>query len=190
MPRSLGGLRVHVRVVREDAHLEGAGALHHFASDAAEAQHAQRLAAQFIAQEFLLFPLARLVEALAWEWSAPWRASSASVCSATETALPPGVFITRTPAGVAAGKIHVVHAHSGAADDAQFRSFRQNVARHLYGAANDQRIGDRPGAARIPSGFETTTFPAWLRAEGVLFRRRQRLSDQYLHDGLFLALNQ
>ena len=45
-----------------------------------------------------------LVDALACEESSgPATSIRASVCSATDTALPPGVFITSTPAAVAAG---------------------------------------------------------------------------------------
>ena len=50
------------------------------------------------------------------------RASASSMAklnSAVVTVLPPGVFITTTPCCVAGFHVHVVHAHAGAADDAQ-----------------------------------------------------------------------
>jgi hypothetical protein len=43
-----------------------------------------------------------LVDAFAWGIDRASERINAIVCSATDTALPPGVFITRTPAAVAA----------------------------------------------------------------------------------------
>jgi hypothetical protein len=53
-----GGLRTHIGVVTDDGHLEGFGALYHFAPNAAHTDYAEGFAAQFVSQEFLLFPLA------------------------------------------------------------------------------------------------------------------------------------
>ena len=97
--------RRHVRIVRHDPHLEGARALHHFAPDAAQADDAQRLAAQFVAHELLLLPLAgRRWKRWPAECGAPWRASAPACARPPRSALPPGVFITRTPAAVAASR--------------------------------------------------------------------------------------
>ena len=73
-----------------------------------------------------------------------WRAMasiSARVCSATETALPPGVFITSTPACGGGVQVHVVHAHAGAADHAQFGRLFENRRSDLDGAADQQGVG-------------------------------------------------
>ena len=57
-PRSLAALRADVGIVADHAHLERLGAPDHFAADAAQADDAERFAAQFVAEELLLFPLA------------------------------------------------------------------------------------------------------------------------------------
>ena len=63
--------------MRDDPHLERRGALHHFAADAAEADDAERLAAQLVAEELLLFPLAGLGGGVGLrDVRAPWRASA------------------------------------------------------------------------------------------------------------------
>src|SRR5271157_3834808 len=53
---------------------------------------------------FFFSHLPARVEALAWGMRRAMASISARVCSATETALPPGVFITSTPASVAASR--------------------------------------------------------------------------------------
>ena len=45
------------------------------------------------------------------------------MCSATEMALPPGVFIDKHAGGGGSVEIHVIDAHARAADDAEFGSF-------------------------------------------------------------------
>ena len=77
---------------------------HHFlAEDAAEADDAQRLAAHAPCRRMRTRPQSpSLVVALACGIERAMASISPSVCSATETALPPGVFMMRTPAAVAA----------------------------------------------------------------------------------------
>ena len=47
-------------------------------------------------------------------------------------------------------QIHVVHAHAGAADHAQFRGLFEHGRRNLHGAAHQQARPLPPGAGRIP----------------------------------------
>ena len=91
-------------VVGDDLHAERLGAPGHLAADVAEADDAQDLALQFVAQEFLLLPFARFRRGAAPGTERASERMKASVCSATATALPPGVFITTTPRAVAASQ--------------------------------------------------------------------------------------
>ena len=104
-----------------------------------------------------------------------------SVCSATDTALPPGVFITSTPAAVAALHIDIVHAHAGPADHAQLGGLGQNVFVHFYGAAHQQRV--RVGQVfRVTFGVRHDDVPAGLRFQQFDARRSERFSDKNFHD--------
>ena len=133
----------HVRIVRHDTHLEGLGPLDHFAADAAQADDAERLAAQLIAHELLLFPLAGA-------------GGGAGLRDAARHGEHEGEGVLGDRDGVAAGCIHdqhagfgggveidVIHPHAGAPDDAQFRRLFQHRGVHLHGAAHQQRVGFR-----------------------------------------------
>ncbi len=104
---------------------------------------------------------------------------SASVCSATETALPPGVFITSTPAAVAAADRRY-RRRPRAADDAQFRRFRQHLGVHLHGAADHQRVA----SARcfdVLLGIGNDNVPIRCALEQFDASRSHRLSNQNVH---------
>ena len=155
MPRSWAILRSHVRIVRHDAHFEGARALHHLPADAAQADNAQRLAAQFVAQELLLFPLAGARGGVGLgNVAAPSTSMSAMVCSATETALPPGVFITSTPAAVAASRSTLSTPTPARPMTRSLGAFSSTAGVHLHGAADEQRVRFRQVLAHIPWGWK------------------------------------
>jgi len=92
------------RVVRHDAHLEGLRALDHLAADTAETDDASVLPRSSWPMSFFFSHLPARVEAVACGIRRAMASISARVCSATETALPPGVFMTSTPASVAASR--------------------------------------------------------------------------------------
>ena len=105
-PRAVLGrlLLGEVRVVGDDAHLEAAGPPGDRLADLAEADDAQRLAAQLAAGE-----AARSHSPVRTDASAAgtWRSSasiSAMVCSAAAMVLPVGALTTITPARVAAAR--------------------------------------------------------------------------------------
>ena len=112
-----------------------------------------------------------------------WRAMAsirASVCSATEMALPPGVFITSTPACGGGVEIDVVHADTGAPDDAQLGRLLQDGLVHLHGAAHQQRVGLGQVLGvflRIGNDY----VPAGLRLKQLDPGRREGLGDQDVH---------
>jgi hypothetical protein len=84
--------------------------------------------------------------------------------------LPPGVFITSTPAAVDAR----------APDHAQLRRLLQNVRRHLDRTANDQSLG-LPEMFRKFLRIGSDHLPAFLRLEDVDTCLSHPLGDQYGH---------
>ena len=72
-----------------------------------------------------------------------WRAMASiipSVCSATATALAPGVFITAMPFVRRGLEIDVVHAHAGSPDHAQLLRVLQKLGVRLHRRTHYQRI--------------------------------------------------
>ena len=127
---------------------------------------------------FFFSHLPARVEALA---CGMWRAMasiSARVCSATEMALPPGVFITSTPAAGGGFQIDVIDAHAGAADHAQLGRLvehrRMSPARRC--APSARRLP--PGAAHIPWDWKRSIFQPGWDLKQLDTGRRERLGDQ------------
>ena len=89
---------------------------------------------------FFFSHLPPLVEALACGIDRAIASISASVCSATETAFPPGVFITSTPASVAAFRSTLSTPTPAAADHSQLGGLGQHLAGDFDSAANQQRF--------------------------------------------------
>ena len=90
---------------------------------------------------FFFSHLPARVDALACGMCRAIASIRASVCSATEMALPPG-RVHHQHAGRGGGvQIHIVHAHAGAADHAQLGRFLQHFLVDLHGAAHHQRVG-------------------------------------------------
>ena len=175
--RDFGG---HVRVVRHDPHFESERALHHFAPDAAEPDHAERLAAQLIAEELLLLPLAGARRGIGLRNMARHREHQRERVFGDRNGIPAG-RIHDEHAGLGGGvQIDIIHANAGAADDAQFRRLLQNRLGHLHGAAHQQRVGSRE-VLRVFLGIGDDDVPAVLRLEMLDARGGQGLSDQYIH---------
>ena len=107
------------RVVRDDAHAEGAGADRDELADAAEAEHAERLALDLGAAELAALPLA------AGEAGVRLRDVAGEREHQRDRVLGGGdrVGLRRVgdddPALGGGGDVDVVHAHAGAADDPQ-----------------------------------------------------------------------
>ena len=105
-----------------------------------------------------------LVEAFACGTARAIDSMSASVCSATEIALPPGVFITSTPASVAAGRSTLstptparpITRSLGAAASTSLSTF---TALRTSSASQSARCG------RVGLRIGDDNFPARLRAQ-------------------------
>ena len=117
--------------------------LDHLAADAAETDDAQRLAAQLVAHELFLFPLAGA-------------RGGAGLRDAARHGEHQRQGVLGHGDGVAAGRVHhqhagfgggvqidVIHAHAGAPDHAQFGRLFQHRGVHLHGAAHQERVGFR-----------------------------------------------
>ena len=159
-----GDLRRNVGVVGDDAHLEGARPLDHFAADAAQTDDAQHLAAQLIAHELLLLPLA------AFGGGAGLRDAPGHGEHERQGVLRDGNRVAagrihhQHAGGGGGGEIHIVHAYAGAADYAQPRRLGQHLCVDLHGAADEQRVRFRQ-VLRVFLGIRDDDVPAGLGAE-------------------------
>src|ERR1700688_4732139 len=130
-----------VRVIAENLHVESFGAHRDFAADAAEADEAQSLAANFRSGGAGFFPAAFVDGFVVAGHLASEREEQRE-------------SVLRDADGVSAGRAHdqdaaaggflqvdVVYADSGAADHAEAGGFFQELRRYLRRAANHQSIG-------------------------------------------------
>ena len=160
----LGDLRGDIRIVRLDAHLERARALHHFPADAAQPDDAQRLAAQLAAHELLLFPLAA-GGGLGGLRNAPRHGQHQRQGVLRHGNGIASRRVHHQDAGRRGGfQIHVVDAHARAADHPQLGRVVEHRLIHLHGAAHDQRIRFRQ-VIRVFLGTGNDHVPAGLRLQ-------------------------
>ena len=151
-------LRRDERVVRDDLHLEGSRAGGDLLSDAAEADDAERLAAELAAGKLLLLPLVRLHRRVGRRQMARQREQLAHRQLRDADAVG-ARRVHHDDAACAGGvQVDVVHARAGARDHAQRRRGGDDLASHLRRAAHDQRVGvgdggqqfgQRPAGGRI-----------------------------------------
>ncbi len=131
-------------------------------------------------RNFFFSHLPAFVELLACGTALAIESINARVCSATETALPPGVFITSTPASVAAGR-------STLSTPTPARPITLN----LGAAANTSlstltalRTTKRFAVVQVllvSLGIGDHHFPVFLRTQKFHSRGRERLSNNDLH---------
>ncbi len=146
----LGPGRRQERIVAQDLHLQGDGPGGHGLADPPQADDPQRLAGQLRAHELLAVPAA-LDQALVGGGVLRTRPNiRASVCSAVEIVLPPGVFITTMPCRVAAWHVDVVHADARPGDGPQAVVAGQGLGRDLHPAAADRPVGLQQGLVQTP----------------------------------------
>jgi hypothetical protein len=130
-----------VRIVRQGAHAERAGAAHYFAADTAESDDPESLSAQLAAQEFLLLPL-------------PGTRGGGRLGDVPRHRQHQGQRVFRHRDGVAAGGVHhqhacvgggfeidVIDADAGAANHSQLGSALEDGSIDLHRAADDEGIG-------------------------------------------------
>src|SRR6478752_5870930 len=107
-------------------------------------------------RNFFFSHLPDLVERLACGIARAIPNISAMVCSATETALPPGVFITSTPAAVAAGRSTLSTPTPARPITFSFGAFARTSGVTLT-ALRTRRASQVGKCAAYSLGFETTT---------------------------------
>ena len=148
----LGALGAAVRIVADQVHAEGAGALGHQAADAAKAEDGQRLLIQLAAAELAARPLARVHAGVGL-------GGVARACQHQAHGLlgggddVGGGGVAHDDAGLGGGlDVDVVHAHARAADDAQLRSRGDDLARDVRGGAHHERIVVGDGLDKLIRG--------------------------------------
>ncbi len=120
---------------------KAAGALRHFHADAAEAENAQRFAAQLRALQVFLFPLAGVHGRVGRGQLARQREHQPDGELGDGNGIGAGRIHDHDAAARGGFGIDVVDANAGAADDAQLgRLLHQGVV-HLHGGADDERVG-------------------------------------------------
>ena len=124
-------------VSRHHAHLEGTGALDHFAADAAQTDDAQRLAAQLAAHEFLLLPLAGARGGVGLRDVPRHREHHAERVLGDRDRVSARRVHDQDTGIRGRVEVHVVDAHAGAADHAQLRRFFKDTAIYLHRSAHE-----------------------------------------------------
>ena len=149
-------------------------------ADLAEADDAQRLAAQLEARELARASTrpgaSRRPRPPTCRASAK---SSASVCSAAAIVLPVGALTTMMPARVAASQVDVVDADAGPADDDQAGAGGDHLGVDLDLAAHDERVVVGQDARQISSRDRPSALvDLVVRAEELEALGGERLDDQ------------
>ena len=134
-------LRRDVRIVRDDAHAERAGALRNLLADAAQAGDAERLAAQLGAEEALLLPPGVLHRAIGGGNRSRHRQHQRARVLGDADAVRARRVDDENSAAARGGDVHVVHASARARDDPQAGRRVEQARVHFRRTANEQRIG-------------------------------------------------
>ena len=156
-------LHIHVGIERDHFHAKGGGAPRDLCADAAQADHAERLAHQLLAHELAARPLAAPDRCIGLRDVARHRQHHRQRVFAGGD----GVGLRRVhhddaPAG---GRIHVnrVHADTGSSDHAQPLAALDHFGIHLRLAAHDQRIVLADAGQKIGAGHLLRHVHRYLR---------------------------
>ena len=136
----VGDVRGDERIVGDDPHAEGAGAVGEGLADAAEADHAEGLVAQLGADEALLLPALLLHAGVGGGHRTRQRQHQREGVLGDADAVAAGGVGDDDAAGAGGLEIDVVDARSGARDDLQPISGVDDIFRDLGGAAHEQRV--------------------------------------------------
>ena len=128
-------------VVADEGHVEGAGAASYLEADAAEADDAEGLAAEFGALERLLVPLAGVHAAVGLRNFATHRDHKAEGEFGDGDGVGAGGVHDDNALAGGSGGVDVIHADAGAADEAEGGSVLEERGVDLDGGANDQGVG-------------------------------------------------
>jgi hypothetical protein len=131
----------HERVVCDQAHAEAGGAPRHFLTDAAEAGEAKRLVAHFLAEKFLLFPLALFHGRVGRGQMAGEREDETHRELGHADAVGARCVHHDDAAAARSRHVDVVDASAGPGDYPKLGRCRDDGRRHLGGAANHECVG-------------------------------------------------
>ncbi len=130
-----------VGIVNDDPHLQPQRPLHHQAADLAGADHAKGLAGDLNAEKTVLFPASGLGRAAGLGDLPGQRHEHGDGMFGGGGGAAEGGIHHHHPLAVGGGKIHVLDADSGAADDLEPAGCREDLGGHLGSAAHHQGLG-------------------------------------------------
>ena len=177
------GFGVDIGIVGDDLHLEPACAAHHFASNAAETHHAQRLAAQLGSQESFALPFAAAggIDGLG-DLTGHGQHQAERVFRHRDGALTRHVH-HQDARRCGRVQVHKVRSHTRERDDPQLLRCVDLRRRHFHRARCQQDIGIGQ-MLLILGGTGSDDLPARLGFQNVDSRRTQRLRDYDFHGSL------
>ena len=133
--------RRDVRIVRDHLHTEGKGATRDFDADAPQSDDAQRLAAQLGALQRFLFPLAGVHGGIGAGEEARQRQHESKGVLGDRYSIAAG-SVHDDDAALGSGiEIDVIHAHTGAPDDAQSGGLVHHRGVNKRGGADQDGVG-------------------------------------------------
>ena len=138
------------RIVGEHFHFERASAAGHFGADAAEADEAQRLAAQLGAGERGFFPFARMNRGVGLRHGTRQAEHQRERVFGDANGISAGRVHHQDAATRGGIHVHVIHADAGASDHAKLRGLFEERGRDFRRAANHQTIGVGDFARELP----------------------------------------
>ena len=173
------------RVVGDDGHPEGAGAGGDFLADAAEADHAERLAADLDAGELLLLPLALLHRGVGRGDRARQREDERERELGDADAVGAGRVHDDDAPRAGGGEVDVVDAGAGAGDDPELRGLADQGRRDLRRASHDDGVGVGEGGLELGqrTAGRRVDRPPLDGAQEVGGRRGQIIGDDDFHGG-------
>jgi hypothetical protein len=158
--------------VSDDVHAEGVGAAGDLLADAAEADEAERLAADLLAQEFLFLPLALLHRGVGGGQVAGQCQYLSHRELGDADAVGTGSVHDDDAAGAGGRDVDVVDPGAGAGDGTQSRRRGDDRRGDLGGAADDDRIGSGDVGGELfggaaAAGVDVPAFGAEQRQSGL-----------------------
>ena len=178
----LGALGAAVRIVADELHAEGAGALGHQAADAAQAEDRERLLEELDAHELAALPLVRVHGGVRLGGVARAGEEEAhGLLGGGHDVRRRSVADDHAAVG-GGGHIDVVDAHARAADDLEVRARLDDLARDLGARAHDEGVvaGDRLDQL-LGREIEQHVDLEALLAQNLDAGIRQLVGDQHLH---------
>ncbi len=177
----------NVRIVRDNAHAEGARALGDLLADAAQSGDAERFAAQLRADEPLFLPASVLHRAIGGRDRAGEAQHQRAGVLGHADAVRPRCVDDEDAAAAGGGDVDVVDTGAGARDDSQPGRRVHQPRVHLGRAPDEQGVGaGEIGGERVGRSPRSRVYrPAVFRSKELERRRRQIVGDNDFHQGSF-----